>query len=223
MFTEKRVVEPGKYTLGLILNVHKFTWTPLTLLLSFIYSNYSHRMMLMNGLFGSYGVLWVLKSQYFHDKNFYTNKKYEYDLKNAMISYLSISVYYLFPYIAAINKQEISLFDTYLSTFLYSLGVFFHFGSDSQKYYSLKYNQNKLITDGFFAIVRHPNYSGEFLIWFGLILISGKEKALSYVPLLWLILATLLSGMPEKERSLKKYNEFNNWKKNTKALIPFIY
>ena len=80
-----------------------------------------------------------------------------------------------------------------------------------------------MITEGLYSIVRHPNYSGEFLMWFGLILIAGKEQILSYVPLLWLCLATILSGMPEKEKSLKKYDEYQNWNENTKALIPFVY
>jgi steroid 5-alpha reductase family enzyme len=223
MFTEKRVVENGRYTLGLVLEIHKFTWTPVTLFFTLLYNNYSQRMMLMNSLFGGYGMLWVLKSNYFYDKNFYMNTQHEHDIKGALLCYLSVSVYYLFPYLAATNNNEISIYETYLSTLLYTIGLFLHYGSDSQKYYTMKYNPNKLITEGLYSIVRHPNYSGEFLMWFGLILIAGKEQILSYVPLLWLCLATILSGMPEKEKSLKKYDEYQNWKENTKALIPFVY
>ena len=76
MFTEKRVVENGKYTLGLVLEIHKFTWTPVTLFFTLLYNNYSQRMMLMNSLFGGYGMLWVLKSKYFYDKNFYMNTQH---------------------------------------------------------------------------------------------------------------------------------------------------
>jgi len=33
----------------------------------------------------------------------------------------------------------------------------------------------------------------------------------------------LAKNFKNKEKSLKKYDEYQNWKENTKALIPFVY
>ena len=40
------------------------------------------------------------------------------------------------------------------------IGVFLHYGSDAQKYFTLKYRKG-LITEGFFSRCRNPNYLGE--------------------------------------------------------------
>jgi len=63
----------------------------------------------------------------------------------------------------------------------------------------------------------------KFLIWFSLIIISGKDKILSYIPLFWLTMATILSGIPIKEKSLQKYDDYKKWEKNTNKLIPGVY
>lgn len=223
MFKEKRAIPYGKFSLGKILEIHKFSWPFITLALTLYYQNYSYRMYLMNGYFGSYGILWVLKSNLFYDKNFYLNDQHINGLLNSLINFLSISVYFLFPYITATNLSEITKTETLISVIFYTIGMFFHHGSDAQKYYTLKYQKGKLITEGFYSIVQNPNYSGEFLIWFALIITSGYNKILSYVPLLWLYLATILVGIPEKEKSLKKYDNYLDWCSKTKKLIPGIY
>jgi steroid 5-alpha reductase family enzyme len=46
---------------------------------------------------------------------------------------------------------------------LYSFGVFLHYVSEAQKYFTLKL-QPELITDGVFAHTRNPNYLGEIMI-----------------------------------------------------------
>jgi hypothetical protein len=43
-------------------------------------------------------------------------------------------------------------------------GVLLHYGSDAQKYFTLKYKKG-LLTEGFFSRSRNPNYLGEILIY----------------------------------------------------------
>ena len=54
-----------------------------------------------------------------------------------------------------------------LGTFLFSVGVFFHFGADMQKFTALATRPGELITTGFFRLSRNPNYFGELLIYLG--------------------------------------------------------
>ena len=223
MFSEKKIIPKGKYSLGKILEIHKFTWPFVTLFFTIANYNFTLRMMLMNGYFSSYGLLWVLKSNLFYDKNFYKNEEHINEVIESVVNYLSISVYYLFPYVTSKNYQEIGKIETILSVMLYSLGIFLHYSADCQKFYSLKYQPGKLITDGLFKHIRHPNYSGEFLIWMSFILVSGKGKLLSYVPILWLYVATVISGIPKKEKSLSRYKDYDNWYENTNALIPKFF
>lgn len=228
LFREKQQIPKGHYSLGKVLEIHKFTWPFVTLFCTILYGNYSHRMTLMNGLFSSYGILWVLKSHTFYDRSFYHNEQYIHTLTNSIVNYSSVSIYYLFPYVTAKNTHEISNIETYISIILYSIGMFLHHCSDAQKFYTLEAlnkfkTEDKLITTGLYSLIRHPNYSGEFLIWFSLMIVSGFTHPLSYVPVAWLFVATVLVGMPTKEKSLKRYDNYKNWEQDTKKLIPFIY
>jgi steroid 5-alpha reductase family enzyme len=47
---------------------------------------------------------------------------------------------------------------------VYAFGIFLHYVSDAQKYYTLKL-QKGLIEEGLFARTRNPNYPGEILIY----------------------------------------------------------
>ena len=223
LFREHDKNNLNKISLGRVLEIHKFTWPLVSLLFGLIYQNYSFRMTLMHSYFSSYGLLWVLKSNIYPDKNFYFNEEHKLTTFGVITSYTSISVYYLFPFVTAKNTIEISKLEILVSSLFYSFGLLLHHGADIQKYFQLKYIPGKLIKNGFFSIVRHPNYTGEFMIWIGLILISGKEELLSYVPLCWLTVATILVGMPVKEYSLKRYDDYKYWHENTYAIIPGIY
>ena len=216
-------VSSKQTSLGKVLEIHKFTWPFISLLFGLLYNNYSFRMMLMHSLYGGYGLSWVLKSNIYPDKNFYFNKEHKLTIGGIVGCYMSISVHYLIPYIAATNYVEISKLEIVISNLFYIFGLLFHHAADCQKFYQLKYNPGKLITDGFFFKLRHPNYTGEFMLWISFLIISGKDKFLSYIPFFWVFVATILAGMPAKEKSLKRYDEYNNWKNNTYALIPFIY
>jgi steroid 5-alpha reductase family enzyme len=96
-------------------------------------------------------------------------------------------------------------------------GVFLHYGSDAQKYYTLKYRQG-LITEGFFARCRNTNYLGEILIY-----LSFAVLAMHWLP--FLILAGFMGGiflpnMLKKEQSLSRYPEFSNYQANSGLLFP---
>tara|TARA_B100000902_G_scaffold258861_1_gene245043 strand:- start:829 stop:1506 length:678 start_codon:yes stop_codon:yes gene_type:complete len=225
MFKEKAEIEEGKIiSLGVLLEFHKITWPFVALLFNYFSTcEQTSRMALMSGFFGGYGLLWVLKSHTFYDIHIYFNPKYHYNTKEAVINYLTISIYYIFPWKASTNCTEISYIDNLFASFCFIVGGFLHYSSDSQKFYTLKYRPKKLITEGLFEIIQHPNYTGEFLIWVGFIIVSDKYSIVSYFPILFLFIATVCVGIPNKDKSLKKYDEYGEWNKKTKLLIPGIY
>ena len=85
-------------------------------------------------------------------------------------------------------------------------------------------NKGKLYTTGWNKYCRNPNYFGEIFIFFG----WNSFTFNNYLILLESGIMTLLFyvyHIPEKEEYLsKKYRqEWNEYAKNVKALIPFIY
>ena len=57
-------------------------------------------------------------------------------------------------------------------------------------------------------------------MWFSLLILSGYKFILSYIPIIWLSLATILIGIPKKEKSLERYTEFEWWFNHTWSMIP---
>tara|TARA_B100000963_G_C22504330_1_gene615298 strand:+ start:164 stop:865 length:702 start_codon:yes stop_codon:yes gene_type:complete len=221
IFREKdNTIETGKHSLGLILEYHKSLWPISCLFFTLYHNNLSIRNSMMSAFFSVYGILWVIKSNTFYDKLFYFDKQYHHNLLTSIINFSSINVYFLYPYLSSTNQNEITSIETFLACSLFSVGGFFHYAADSQKFYTLKYKPGHLIKDGLFSIVRHPSYFGEFLMWFGLSTISGYNNIYSYIPILWLFMATVLIGIPRKEKSLSKYPDFLEYVKNTSMLFP---
>ena len=93
-------------------------------------------------------------------------------------------------------------------------------------------NANKWISHGIWSFVRHPNYLGEILLWFGLFIsasstFTGWENLAVLSPIFVAFLLTKLSGIPLLERrALKRWKdnqEFLRHMQNTYRMIPFIY
>jgi len=99
------------------------------------------------------------------------------------------------------------------------LGVFLHFASDAQKYFTLKLKK-ELIKDGFFKSIRNTNYLGELLIY-----ISFSILSMSYIPFLILGIFFFLVFIPrmlKKDKSLSKYKDFKEYKSKSGLIFPKI-
>ena len=95
-----------------------------------------------------------------------------------------------------------------------------------------KSNDGQFMSKGLFSVVRYPNYLGEMMVWVGVFLavapmMEGMEW-LSIISPLWICtLLLFISGIPLLERSMKKrygdQKNYQQYRKNTKKLIPYIY
>ena len=107
------------------------------------------------------------------------------------------------------------------SIFLYAFGVFLHFTSDMQKFTQLKSKPGQLIDDGLFRRCRNINYFGELLIYSSFALLAMHW--IPWVVLLLFIILVWAPNMLRKDKSLAKYDNFEDYKKGSKLFIPFIY
>jgi len=85
------------------------------------------------------------------------------------------------------------------------------------------HHDHQLKTDGIFNKVRHPSYSGSLLSFLGLGLTLGNWVSLLIIFLP--VLAAFLYRIKIEEKVLTKNfkEEYINYKKGTKKLIPYLY
>lgn len=192
----------GPFVLGLIAYYH--AWDNL---LAWIYL----------ALHGTYGVLWVLKSRYFGDKNW----ERPVGIGVALYTWGGLSLYWITPWLIVSHRNHpIAPWMVGLCIAMYSFGVFLHFASDMQKHMSLAYRRGTLLTDGLWSLSRNPNYLGELFIYLGFSLLAMHWAPL--VALALFVVTTWIPNMRRKDRSLSRYPEFAAYKAHTKLLIPYI-
>ena len=170
-------------------------------------------------LHGSYGIMWVLKSYIFPDKTWESRVGIPY----ASLIFIGLILYWFPAFIITSTSHQASLEVIVLAICTFSIGVFYHFASDMQKFIFLK-NQSGLITDGFWKQCRHPNYFGELLIYLSFV-IMVLETSLWWVPsliLLLFIVAVWIPNMIKIDKSLSRYEEHTSYKKKTAFIIPYI-
>lgn len=169
------------------------------------------------GLHGTYGWLWVLKSRIFPDKTW----EMEAGIGRGSVIVAGLSLYWLAPWIITSRGVTVPAWMYALVAALYALGVFLHFTSDMQKHTSLQLRPGQLVEGGMFRYIRNVNYLGELLIYLSFALLS-----LHVVPLLVLaafVLAVWLPLMWRKDRSLARYEGFEEYSDRTSLFIPFLY
>ncbi len=168
-------------------------------------------------LHGTYGVLWVLKSRIFPDKQWEQATGWAYGL----VIFFGLGLYWIAGWLVVARDVHAPAWLLAVCISVYTMGVFLHFSSDMQKFTALQLRPGSLITDGFFARLRNPNYLGELLIYS-----SFSALALHWLPwvnLLAWVLVIWVPNMRRKDRSLARYAEFMSYQQRTKLFIPFVY
>jgi protein-S-isoprenylcysteine O-methyltransferase Ste14 len=168
-------------------------------------------------LHGGYGLLWVTKSRLFPDPGWEKPVKWWLGIG---FFWGGLTLYWIAGFI--VFGQDVTAPGWYMAlcVFLYVVGIFFVFGSDIQKFTSLAARPGELITTGFFRLSRNPNYFGEFLIYLGFGLL-----AMHWIPIAVIGLAMAgfwIPRMIKKDKSLSRYPEFAEYKRHTRALVPFL-
>lgn len=181
-----------------------------------LYQNFLPGAWVYLALHGSYGLLWLMKDR------LYPDKRWEQEISWGMgiLVFGLVSLYWVAPFLLISRRVEPALPIIAVAIVLNLLGVFLHYGSDAQKYYTLKYRSG-LITEGFFARCRNPNYLGEILIYFSFALLTLHW--LPFVILGGFIVGIFIPNMLKKDRSLARYPEFAAYQANSGLLFPKLF
>lgn len=168
-------------------------------------------------LHGGYGILWVIKSRIFPDRQWEEPASLAYGLA----IWGGLSLYWVSPWLLTSWGLQVPGWYLGICLSLYIAGVFLHFAGDMQKYVSLQLNPEHLFTGGLFSRVRNINYFGELLIYTGFGLLARHWLPLAILAL-WVV-AVWLPRMRRKDRSLARYPEFEAYRARSWLFIPFIF
>ena len=181
-----------------------------------VYQNFTLAPWVYLALHGTYGIMWLIKDSLYPDRQW----EEEIPLAMGIVTFIFLGLYWVAPFILISSGVQPSapLIAVAIATNLF--GVFLHYGSDAQKYFTLKYKSG-LITEGFFSRSRNPNYLGEILIYLGFAMLAQH-----WLPLL--ILGSFFAfvfapNMVKKDKSLSRYPEFAAYKERSGLLLPKLF
>ena len=198
------------------INLHKFLTFVFIFSLMVIYQNFTVAPWIYLALHGTYGIMWLIKDSLYPDRQW----KSEISPIMGIVTFAMLGLYWVAPFtlISSGVQPSAPLMAAAIATNL--LGILLHYGSDAQKYFTLKYNSG-LITEGFFSRSRNPNYLGEILIYVGFAMLAQH-----WLPFVILGLFTALVFVPnmlKKDRSLSRYREFVAYKERSGLLLPKLF
>ena len=201
--------------LNQIINLHKGLTVFVVAGLMIFYENYSIAAWVYLSLHGTYGILWLLKEKIFPDPYF----KEKINFITSISGFIFLGSFWIAPFILISSQKSVSNPIIAASISINIIGVFLHFASDAQKYFTLRI-QKELIKDGFFKKIRNTNYLGEILIYLSFAILS-----MSYIPFAILALfffVVFLPRMIKKDKSLTKYSSFKEYKQISGLIFPKI-
>lgn len=199
-----------------VINLHKGLTALVVLGLMVFYQNFTLGPWVYLALHGTYGVMWLLKDRIYPDKQW----EEEMPIGMGILGFGILMLYWVAPFILISSGSEPPLPLVAAAISINVMGVFLHYASDAQKYYTLKYRRG-LITEGFFARCRNTNYLGEILIYSGFVMLA--QHWLPFVILAAFIAGIFIPNMLKKDKSLSRYPEFADYKANSGLLLPQLF
>ncbi len=195
------------------INLHKGLTLVVVLGMMFAYQNFSIGAWIYLALHGTYGILWLLKDRIYPDKQW----EAEVSISLGISAFVGLFLYWIAPFLLISSNSVPSLPLVAGAIAINIMGVFLHYTSDAQKYYTLKY-QPGLITEGFFARCRNTNYLGELLIYASFAMLA--QHWLPFVILGFFVGTVFVPNMLKKDKSLSRYPEFAAYKARTGLIFP---
>lgn len=110
---------------------------------------------------------------------------------------------------------------------IFLIGMGFESLADFQvmKFKSNPVNKGEILMEGLWKYSRHPNYFGEFLIWWGIFFLSMADGPIFFCligPSVLTFLLLKVSGVPMLEKKYSGNAEYASYKKRTNAFFPWI-
>ncbi|VTT98859.1 steroid 5-alpha reductase : Uncharacterized protein OS=Microcystis aeruginosa PCC 9717 GN=MICAB_1630003 PE=4 SV=1: DUF1295 [Gemmataceae bacterium] len=199
------------------INVHKILVLPVVVGLMWYYDNWSTDAFIYLAMHGTYSLLWLLKHSMYADRKFEDRVPLWFGIP---FIFVPLAGYYVAPYLLISSRTAVPPPVVGLALFVYILGVFYHYVSDAQKYYTLQVRKG-LIKEGLFGRTRNPNYLGEILIYSGYAVMSFHW--LPFLVLAGWVFGFFVRNMLAKDRSMSRYPDFAEYKRGTGLLFPKLW
>jgi protein-S-isoprenylcysteine O-methyltransferase Ste14 len=198
------------------INLHKALTFGVVFALMVIYQNFTIAPWIYLALHGTYGIMWLIKDSLYPDRQW----EEEVSLVMALVIFVFLGSYWVAPLVLISSRVQPSMALMAIAIATNLFGIFLHYGSDAQKYFTLKYKQG-LITEGFFSRSRNPNYLGEILIYLGFALLTQHWLPLAILSLFAALV--FVPNMRKKEQSLSRYPEFAAYQERSGLLLPKLF
>ena len=129
------------------------------------------------------------------------------------------------PLLAAMDSRNDLGWLGFLGITAWVIGIFFEAVGDWQLSYFKKdpANKGKVLDSGLWHLTRHPNYFGDFMVWWGLFLIAADAGGWwsAYGPIVMSLLLMRVSGVTPLERKLTKTRSgYEHYVRTTNAFFP---
>jgi steroid 5-alpha reductase family enzyme len=157
--------------------------------------------------------MWLIKDRLYPDQQW----EKEISVVMGIFTFIVLGLYWVAPFIIISGNVTATAPLISVAIAINIIGVLLHYGSDAQKYFTLKYREG-LITEGFFSRSRNPNYLGEILIYLSFALLA--QHWLPFLILGGFVAGIFIPNMRKKDQSLSRYPEFDAYKANSGLLLP---
>lgn len=129
------------------------------------------------------------------------------------------------PLLAAVDGSRDLGVLAYLGIGVWAVGLFFEAVGDWQLSYFKRdaANKGKVLDSGLWRYTRHPNYFGDFMVWWGLFLVAADAGGWwsVYGPIVMSVLLMRVSGVTLLERKLvRSRSGYAEYVSSTNAFFP---
>ncbi|MDX1674422.1 MAG: DUF1295 domain-containing protein [Longimicrobiales bacterium] len=219
----------GPFPLNAVIDVHKGSTGVFVLVLMQAYDVFTPSAYVYLALHGTYGIAWVIKDLTVGDRRW----RHRVGVPGALGTWAFLSLYWVAPVVLILGQAgELDLagwtpagpMQLAAAVVAYVVGLVLMIGADAQKNTLLARRENAgagdagLITTGFYARVRHPNYLGEILIYGGFALVVDHWIPWAILVPVWVLF--FLPNMLAIDASLSRYPGFEEWRERTGFLLP---
>ena len=213
---------PRVLKLAWVINAQKAGTIPFIAALMWSYGNTSAAAWVYLGLHGGYGLAWFIKDLLVPDRGWQQRVTFG----GALLSFLLVlGPYWVFPWLLisgvlgpAHPKPTPALMASCIVMF--AVGLTLMLGADAQKHAALAAGPG-LITTGFYARTRHPNYLGEMLIYASFALMVRHWIPWAILGFIWT--SVFMTNIAAQEVSLSRHPGWAAYKARTGLLLPRIF
>lgn len=114
----------------------------------------------------------------------------------------------------------------YAGVVLWLIGFVFEAGGDYQlqRFKADPANKGKVMDRGLWRYTRHPNYFGDFAVWWGIYLVALDGGAWWSIPgpIIMTVLLTRVSGKDLLEKSMSERPGYREYVERTSGFIPWV-